>query len=379
MIDLSPLFGPEDTDGTLPCTFRIFPKVGAGRWMLETTQRRPWHLKTWPRANLRARVIYRVAWVLGVFGIYLPSRLETYSVDQGSAYAQIREAYDHLGIFLGTPGPNRKIVVYAARPGRSVFVKIPLSPISATLVAKEAAALEELAQDADLGHLVPSAGQIAGHLAVENIEIGGVTHTALDLLEVTRIHNLLERRSTTTLPLSELRHNWQNGYEGIILSHEATIVNAVHATRKAATDLLDTLPQDLAVPCYLAHGDFTRWNVLRAADGTARIIDWEFYGLKPRWFDLVHYVVSHDMLVEQLSPIEIVAHLGHVAKQVGIAASEHNWWRQVGLYFANQALHYCGVYERQVNLHEQAIWQLDAWSEVLSLLISDERPDTDKV
>ncbi|MCU4653758.1 aminoglycoside phosphotransferase family protein [Roseibacterium sp. SDUM158016] len=375
MIDLSPLFGRENTPGAEHLAFRVFPKTGTERWMLDATERFPWHLKTWPRANMRARWIYRAAWALGFLGLHLPSRVLSFPIAANSPYAQLRTEFDRLGIFLGTPGPNRKIVVYAGRPERSVFVKIPLGPASSALVVQEAAALDDLAQDPDLAPLVPRAYRIAGHLALENIDTHDTRHAALDLTELVRIHDLLERRSVTVRPLSELRRDWEaeTGASEAPMKCNAQITAAIEGTREAAYAFLDSLPQDLAVPCYMAHGDFTRWNVLRAADGSARIIDWELYGLRPRWFDLVHYFVSYDLLVARIPAAGVVMHLGRVAKEIGVETPEHGWWRQVGLYLACHGLYYCSVYERQEDPYPQAVWQLSAWADILRMLSMSDR------
>ncbi|MFD1195242.1 phosphotransferase [Seohaeicola saemankumensis] len=336
--------------------------------MLEATQRHPWHLKTWPRANFRARLIHHAAWTLGAFGLHFPHRLESLAVSPNSPYAQLRAEFDRLGIFLGTSGPNRKIVVYAARPDRSVFVKIPLGPESAALVAREADALEALASDPDLASLVPAATRIAGHLAVEDLETDGVIYATLDVHELSRIHDMLERRSAITRQLRALRAEWPDGLKGRQSTHDAETTAALEKACHQAKGFLDGLPQDLAVPCYMAHGDFTRWNVLRAADGTARIIDWEFFGLKPRWFDLVHYIVSHDILVERNSSDVMVRKLQEVARKIGAHPPEYGWWQHVGLYVAYQSLYYTELYDRQVSLHPQAAWQLKAWSQILSII-----------
>jgi len=345
MIDLSHLLGPADASDAAHYVFQ-----------------------TWPRANFRARVIYRTAWALGALGLHLPARMETYTVAPGSVYAQLQAEFDRLGIFLGTPGPNRKIVVYAARPERSFFVKIPLGPASAALVARETEALKELARDPDLGPLIPTAERVAGHLAVQDIEAGGTRHEALDLREVLRVHDILERRSATIHKLSDLRQDWLSKPDGALVSHNPQTAATIDTARATAISFLDSLPHDLDVPCYMAHGDFTRWNVLRATDGAARIIDWELYGLKPRWFDLVHYLVSHDLLVARRSPAEVVAHLKQAASDIGAAASMDQWWRLVGLYFVYQSSYYCALYERQSDLHAQACLQLRAWADILCLL-----------
>ncbi|MBB5723913.1 hypothetical protein FHS72_003560 [Loktanella ponticola] len=368
MIDLSALFGDAQVKDVQIRHFRVFPKSGAERWLLESTQRRPWHLKTWPRANLRARVIYRVAWIMGALGLNLPSRVEGFSVAPESVYAQLSNRFDRLGIFLGTPGPNRKIVVYAARSDRSVFVKIPLGPVSLALVERESAALSLLAQDPNLAPLIPRADQVAGHLAIEDIETQGVAHAALDLREVIRIHDQLQHRSGMTKPLHELRQDWQVGPEGAVLEQDAGARVAISKARAAADAFLNGFPADMGVPCYMAHGDFTRWNVLRAADGSARIIDWELYGLKPRWFDVLHYIVSYHLLVVQTPACELLLHLRDVAQKHPKLCTD--WWQQVGFYFCYQSLYYSAVFERQTDLreHHQAFWQLKEWAEILRLL-----------
>jgi len=337
--------------------------------MLGASQRRPWHLKTWPRANLRAKLIYRTAWALGRFGLHLPSRLEQYHVTPRSLYAQLEEQFDQLGIFLGTPGPNRKFVVYAGKEGQSFFIKIPLNSVSAALVARETAVLADLATVPELAPLVPRTQQIAGHLALENMESAGTHYGALDLQELLRIHELLFRRSATARPLSALRREWRNVVlTGEVIAHVSEIELALTAARQAANRALDAMPQDLNVPCYMAHGDFTRWNVLRAADGQARVIDWELYGLKPKWFDVVHYVVSNDLLVSRASANQIVRRLAEVGNIIGASSSESIWIQQVTLYFAYQCLYYSAVYEKQFELHQQAIWQLKTWADILHKL-----------
>ena len=366
MIDRTVLFGaPEDATETR--TFRVFPKSGPDRWMLETRFRKPWHLKTWPRANFRARIINRVAWTMGALGLHLPARIEPVPVAPGSPYARLAAEYERLGIFLGTPGPNRKIVVFAERPDRSVFVKIPLGPASAELVRNETAALTELARDPDLAPLIPAHDLIAGHLAVENVETGGTGYGELALSEVARICGLLERRSRVTRPLDALRRDWEAAPPGDIAEHDAETRALIDTARGAARHFLDALPQDRPVACYMAHGDFTRWNVLRAADGTARVIDWELFGARPLHFDLVHYFASHDLLAASRTPAEVLARLGEIGCDLDTTVP---WRVHVGLYFAVQALYYASVYERQAQLtqYRQARWQLEAWAEILQRL-----------
>lgn len=365
MIDLSPLFGSPEANERIPYLFRVYPRAGRERWMLETSQRRPWHLKTWPRTNLRAKVIYSTAWTLGALGVHLPYRMERYDVAPRSLYGQLQDQFEHLGIFLGTPGPNRKFVLYAGRGCESYFIKVPLGTVSAALVARETAALADLVKDPNLGPLVPQARQIAGHLAVANVESNGARYDALDLEELLRLHNLMLWRSETRRSISSLRAEWAAEVPaGDAIEHTKEVTWTLARAIDAANHVLDAMPQDLEVPCYMAHGDFTRWNVLRAPDGTARIIDWELYGTKPKWFDVIHYIVSHDLLVLRSPASQVIKRLSEVGQTIA-PKGEGVWGRQVAFYFAYQCLYYGAVYERQADLHQQAIWQLETWAGIL--------------
>ena len=369
MINLEPLFGPKGAKDCHMVEFRIFPSTGSERWMLEVGQKKPWHLKTWPRANIRARLIYQFAWFLGAIGLHLPSRIEGFSVAPDSTYAKLKTEFDHVGVFLGTPGPNRKFVVYAERSGNSVFLKIPLGAISAKLVSNETATLKLLSSDPALCSLIPAISEIEGHLAVENIETKGVEYKKLIPAEVERIHDLLERRSFRTKSISELRCDWEAARpDGDLIGHDIETCKQLEAALNAANAFLNKLPPDSEIPCYMAHGDFTRWNVLRTASGKARIIDWELYGLKPRHFDFIHYFLSDDLLVARHPAARILENLRTLKPQ---NTDSVTWKRELGMYTACQAIYYSEIYYRQADIHDQALWQLRVWDDLLVLLTRD--------
>lgn len=371
MINFEPLFGPQSTTNGDKVTFRVFPRKGPGRWMLDTCYRKPWHLKTWPRANARARMINRLVWALSWFGLHLPSQRISLTIADGSPYAQLRHEFDCIGIFLGTPGPNRKIVVFAERPGRSVFIKLPLTPESEALTRTEAETLSALAEDATLAKIVPKVSLVAGHLAIENIERGGTNYGVLSIEEVVRVHNLLFSRSQINHRFETVRNTWTTamvpvggGVQSFV--HRPETAKLIEETRAAAELFLDRFEPTDPVECYMAHGDFTPWNTLVTTEGTARVIDWELYGVKPRYFDLIHYFVSSDILVKRKGSRAILAHLEDIRR---ILVNEEkfldNWYKYVGLYFSFQSLYYVSLYERQADLHTQANWQLSTWRDIL--------------
>ena len=79
--------------------------------------------------------------------------------------------------------------------------------------------------------------------------------------------------------------------------------------------------------------------------------------------------MSHDLLVKQIPPERVFTRLRQVASEYPSLAAD--WLQQVGLYFCYQSLYYTTVFERQADLHVQAIWQLTAWAEILSLLSAE--------
>lgn len=364
-MDLSALIGPKGAPG-YEVKFRVFPRRGTERWMLETRFRRPWHLETWPLANRRARAIYRVAWLFGAVGIHLPSRKISLMVGHESLYQRLRSQFKALGVFLGTPGPNRKLIVYAKDDDKAWFIKVPINPETAALAQAEAATLAALADDPVLSGLVPRCYWIGDALAIENVRASGAAFAPLDDDEILRVHNLLHARSRKEVSLAEMARQWEAHDTVTALHPSRVIAGRIDAARKAAREFLQTLPTNMTLSCYAAHGDFTPWNVLRAPDGSARIIDWELYGLRPKFFDPFHYRVSPAILVDRVPADTILAQAWQLAAPALDGPSTLLYF---GAYVACQVFYYGHIYERQEVLHPQAFWQLQTWTDLLTRLI----------
>lgn len=359
MIDLSPLFGkPESGAGALE--LRVFPARGQPRWLLEPRFRRPWHLETWPRVNRRARLIYRVARALGAVGLHLPSRRLMVPCAASSAYARLRQEYPHLGVFLGTAGRDRKIVVFAANRQSSVFVKIPTGPESEKLVENEFLALSHLQKLPTLAPMLPKAKKVAGHMATENMAASGARFGQLPQSRIAEVHDILFEAHHESLPLADLTATWVQAAPTAPTSPALGALLGANAA--ACARFLAAWPAEKTVRCYMAHGDFTRWNVLVAPDGTPQIIDWELYGLRPKYFDVIHYTVSSDILVRQRPAAAIMAHLREIGSRF---APGPDWGFYLGLYFLFQSCRYAPAYAVQQGLHPQAHWQLRCWTECL--------------
>ena len=375
MIKLPALFGPEDAPGQ-SATFRLFPRRGRDRWLLETRFRRAWHLETWPQANRRARVIYRAAQVLGAFGVHLPSRRVTVSISNGSLYAALRARIEALGIFLGTPGPNRKFVVFAKDKDRNWFLKVPINDKTRVLAQTEGATLEALAADESLAPLVPRCHWIEDALAVEDVRASGARFAPLDQTEVMRVHQLLFARSRTEVPFAKLVDDWTVQDAAARPHPDPGTAAKIARARDVAYRFVATITAACPVECYEAHGDFTRWNVLRAPNGGARIIDWELFGRRAKFFDPFHYLVSQAILVDRLPAEEILRQ----ARQLVAETMEEDAMRlYFGSYVSAQVFNYCKLYEKQDDLYAQVHWQLETWTQLLKAQVTATMPDLEIV
>lgn len=373
MIDLTALIGPSGAP-SYDLTFRVFPRLGPERWLLEVHYRRPLHLETWPQANRRARIIYRVARILGAFGLHLPSRQIVLRIAQGSPYDIYRQRFDALAVFLGTAGPNRKFVVFAKEGDTAWFIKLPIGAQTFELARAEAATLNALAEDAELAGLVPRCFWIGDALALEDVRSTGATYATLENDEVLRVHDLLFARSQTEVPIGDLSRRLKSSGLKTTPHPDHDIAARIDRARKAAGAFLDTLPPNTNVSCYEAHGDFTRWNVLRAPDGTARIIDWELFGLRPRLFDPFHYIVSQSILVDRAARDAILKQIDDFAALHSLGHSSNMIY--FGLYLVSQVIYYSNVYEHQEELNAQLYWTLETWTDLLVYLTSTRLGET---
>jgi len=91
------------------------------------------------------------------------------------------------------------------------------------------------------------------------------------------------------------------------------------------------------VPCALAHGDFTPWNLV-LQDGAMRAFDWEYSGCTVPLADLFHFVIQTGVLVERLSAPAIIDRVetilnGPARELIAAAGLDMNSaWACFGLY-----------------------------------------------
>lgn len=347
--------------------FKLFYKNSNPYWLLEEKYQTPWHLETWPLTNLKARIAYCLSRLFPKLYYRFCSKVAQISVTKGSLYAELAQKYDGLGVFLGTPGPNSKIVIFANLGDENFFIKVPINENSRKLIFNEANALSKLANDTVLSSMIPGHYWIRDALICEDMRAKGGKFRLLSNTTLFDVHSRLFEHSNLPLDFEEYAKQWS--FPNKVKDADVDSLNCkISAAQNAVERFVSSNHDASDIWCYHAHGDFTPWNVLRAKDGTPRIIDWELYGLKPKYFDVFHYRVSYEILVLKLSSNKIFTNIEKMASQF---LDKHSFKFYFGCYLAVQMSTYSLVFYNQRSIHKQAFWQLDKWAELMEILISN--------
>jgi len=125
-----------------------------------------------------------------------------------------------------------------------------------------------------------------------------------------------------------------------------------------------------AMPVAMAHGDFTPWNMYETTN-KLHVYDWEMAcDDQPLLFDLFHYVFQTNILIRQKDFSTIQKELDQIKKttQVRQMIREYSidWNIHFAYYLLYIATYYVPLYIKQKDLHMQAHWLIDVWTEALS-------------
>ncbi len=342
IVYLEKLFGNHamiDSADTVLLEFYYFYLRDGERWLMETRFSRPWYFEATPKGGMSG-IRKRVALALSVFGCNLQHRRITISSSGTSVYCKLSRTFENLGACL----KGKSIVVFAKAGRKEIFVKIPLTDHAAAGLDIEQQALTELRADPDLQPLLPASGTCFGYLAVANVKGSKSGQPAFS--EILRIHDLLYQRSKISIPIHELEEKccqtpigeFSFAPRGLTRLPQE-MVHIIKQTRQTANAYLDSFPEAWTVDCYMAHGDFLPQNIILAADKSPRIIDWEFFGLKPRYYDVFHYLIWADVREISWSPETTMQKLkSFETKMLTTIADKYVYYEYIGFYFTVLAL-----------------------------------------
>ena len=191
------------------------------------------------------------------------------------------------GILLGSPEHQvRRAIVSYRRAGQWEVAKISFGRAGAEVLKAEAQVLQELHGTA---HGIPCLLGLHQNHEIAVLRMPYLTGAAIPLGESKEAMQLLEQwiEDDAKQPLPEFSE-WAAIQSGMPVGGSASLV-------------LAQLSKHHLTPV-ICHGDFARWNLLKQADSSLIVLDWEWgHSAGMPGIDLVHYFLQDARLVRRMS------------------------------------------------------------------------------
>lgn len=350
-------------------TFRLYiirDREGQLRWAWNGASRRPYFLKFYAQVSWRGKLfaaLVEFVFLLRLQHLYF--RRGSVEVMRDPSHPLYKQLGADFALFTGTPGPNRKMLLYApgASAGEGVFVKIALTATSAALLRREEEQVSALGTGRHFG--APRVRfSFPGLLGVSEVGAQGVR-----LPGFTAAH---------AAALSELCAHGRRELAGSSLSAQAFA--ALERAKQAGHP---QMPQGLlgkaerlagvlaagTVHTSWAHRDFTPWNCFLGRKGLALYdLEWAAEG-QPLGYDAFHFVMQQGILVAHKPWPAIKSELESAFRLFSSFAAwpaEICFERYLSYYLLLNTAAYLEVYAQQPVWHRQVEWLLSTWSEALS-------------
>lgn len=270
-------------------------------------------------------------------------------------------------LFTGTIGPNQKYIVYHNDHNTNgVFIKIPISELSETLINHEKQTLLQLSNYQISNFAFPKIIEnnqpslILSYPEKYNQRSQTITDQHIKIFEAleaksvevhsfedfSRDHQLMSR-------LNVLRNNRNSIPSGILKK-----------LQKLHTSLVGS-----SVTTHFAHMDFTPWNMYADNQGKLYIYDWELSSThSPKGFDFFHFIIQKGILSERKNWIQIKE---EIEKYSSVSYFKHeNTKQMLSLYLLMNCLYYLEIYNVQEKWHVQINWLLEVWNDAISDMLS---------
>lgn len=169
-------------------------------------------------------------------------------------------------LHLGTAGPARKIIVHLVDRGSmrcELIVKVPLTPVAAVAILREADILTQVVRDGIAG--TPRLVHADRHQGV----------SAQTVVEGTADGRILTAQHWRTLKSLELPEEGIRLTE-MVLELQGQISGRRDLAGEAALQMaFMQMADDAPLRACWIHGDFAPWNIKRRSDGSMGLVDWE--------------------------------------------------------------------------------------------------------
>lgn len=348
---------------------------GSVRWAWPLHTKKPLFLKFYSISSAKAfvfAVIIKLIFILRIQKLFFKRKV----LFLNKANSDLPTKFNlncQWALFTGTAGPNQKAVFCIQDQYTRSFLKVALTERSADLIHREAMILNRLYQSNIQTFDFPEVLNITTRtLEISDIKGSGRRTTKLSANHINAFIELNEL-SSIQMKLSE-NHHWQNmkgDMESLLTIEDKRMPKGL--IRKML-QMIDKTNEDDIIEVGLSHGDFTPWNMYESNQKLA-IYDWELADFfKPLGYDVFHYIVQHNIMLEHKSWTEIKRDIINTINCDSFAAlskfSIKQRQKYLKLYFLFHISYYLKLYTAQAVWHPQIYWQINVWNEALSSFLN---------
>ena len=343
------------------------------RWLFGDKNSSASFLSFYNTATLRAKLIAKVIKIIFKLGLKSLIRSGSFSLyhkeDLHITPLVNQVPHNDYSVFMGTAGASRTLLLELNLKGVSThFVKIPIDKKSALTVANESARLNELAEKT-FDHIVSSKtikNKFKDVLITENIR----PKYFLRSNKLSKIHyNALEEMAVKTMRFYHFKSTsfWGESLAKLaLLKRGPGYDDIIDQLRKLKTELHDVKQ----VYTYLAHCDFTPWNIFVGQD-KLYVYDWgKSQSEVPLLYDLFHFHFQTGILSKKVSFSEIKANIYRACKNEKIARLIKTYKINVEVYFKmylfQAAVNNIEIFQKEKKLDLQHKWLLKGYKTALN-------------
>lgn len=269
--------------------------------------------------------------------------------------------------FTGTPGPNRKGVLYTENLRGNSFIKVAIGEHANLLLKNEAKTLWKLQANNLTEFRFPESLHYQRGIHVQS----NISGTGKRLAHFTHQHvkalTDLRNRTISYLPLNQ-SDIWKTTLELLQKLNQSNDTRLPGGLLRKLTLLTQSLPQEKIIQTSLSHGDFTPWNTYVENDQLA-IYDWEMGCHRPIAYDAFHFIIQQGILVDRKPWKKIKMDIQTICSENNsllgsLSLQQQQFYLQ--LYLVINVVYYLQVYRQQENWHTQINWLIETWNDACS-------------
>jgi thymidylate kinase len=341
---------------------------GSPRWMWNAENPKPDFLRFYAVSSLRSLLFSFAVKVIFFLKLqHLIFRKNSIKASQDNQHVLKTFTDGHFSLFTGTPGPNRKLVLFA----NDQFIKIGLDETSIELLNNENTNLRNLVRGVFFD--IPDCRQISdGIIALSDLGKNGKRTTEFTKIHAAALSELYHQEPSVSLIFagSEIYQTSIQQLESISM----TSGNQIPDYLKEKLLLLTSKIAQKRLAFNWTHRDFTPWNCFESIE-KIKIYDFELaHPQLPFGFDAFHFVLQQGILVDHLSWQELKPLLNVAFNELKEAAGIGNesFEDHLQAYLLINTSYHIDLYSRQEQWHEQIHWLLNTWNDGLSDLLQNQ-------